>query len=329
MTNLRLNLLNKEASQINTICNNYFEFEISTTEIKLVSDSCSHETYTGNNLDESALNTSWADYYFMLMLLEENSLKMLDIGSSYSKGTLLSEALGLENIHSVELIEPRVNHSKEILKKMSLNGERIFNNDALEILYKDYDILFIYQPVSKFLSDLLTKASLENKAKIWAIESHGDLINRIDLDSRFINKIELFKLASKRHLPYLYQYNLGSTEKNELVKVEETFYRSSVVLLESNITNFGKINWISKLNNSFIDYIENVQTISINNKRINIINSQERVLEFNPTLSQKDKNDIEKVNFVYNGKKQKILKHIVLPDNYIELQIDGIVKVVK
>lgn len=325
MNNLTQKLKNAQLDQVNAICDEYFSFDISAVEKTLAHDSKSDETYAGSNLDESALNTSWADYYSMIKLLSKNKLKMLDIGSAYSKGTLLSKALGARNISSVELVAPRVRATKSKLSELNLKLDEVYNADALNISFEEYDIFFIYQPVSKFLSDLLSKISNEQSKKIWVIESHGDLVNRIDLDSRFNNKFELIELNSKRHLPFLYQYDVKSSECCEMIENEINFYQSEKVLIETEIINFGKIKWLSTLENSFIDYIEGIQTISINNRRINSNNTIDRILKFNPTLSAQNEMRIKQNNFKYNGKYQKILKCIIEPKDYLELSIDGII----
>jgi hypothetical protein len=325
MNNLAKKIQNSSQNQINEQCDLFFNFDILKTENSLSIDVTSEETYSGSNLEESALNTSWADYYEMIKFLEDKNLRMLDIGSSYSKGSLLCAALGSSSISSVEIVKKRVDLSKEILNGLNLPNTLISNANALDISFENFDVFFVYQPVSQFLSKLLTKLSNYKNKILWVIESHGDLLHRVDIDSRFIEKKELLKLNSKRHLPHLYQYKISSTIKNMKIIEEENFYQSQYALIESKMKNFGSIKWITKLDNSFVDYLDKKQTFSINNRRINKNDSTDIILQWNPNLSIESLERTSSLTTYYNGKSQKILKHIVEPKGYLELSIDGIV----
>ncbi|WP_127713935.1 hypothetical protein [Halobacteriovorax sp. HLS] len=312
--------------EFNEFCDQYFNFLPSKIEAQLRPSIDQSSTYAGEKLEDSALSTSWYDYYKMILLLEDNRKTMVDLGSAYSKGSILCHALGLQSISSIEVIEQRVAYSKGILKELSLENSLIHHENALTMDLSQYDIYFIYQPVSNFLTSLLDKICLNTKKVIWAIESHGDLISRLELDTRLENESKLMDLNSPRHLPYLFQFHICHSNSNQLVDMERRLFEAKYITIETDLYRFGKIRWCVKVKNIDIDYLNNVQNIIINEKRFSGLDLQNKIIEINPTLSEQQIYYLDQEYLTFEGKEQKILKHILYPKNYVELLSSGLVK---
>jgi hypothetical protein len=315
----------KSPSEINDFCDSFFSLGYQDVESKLTSDNELDSTYSGENLQEEALNTSWADYFLMITYLKDKNLKMLDLGSAYSKGTLLCEVMGIDTITSVEIVSERVQESKRVLERLNLSSDRVLNMDALSIDLDSFDVYFLYQPVSFFLTKLLHKISLQKTKKLWAIESHGDLINRISLDSRFNQRKKLLDFSSARHNQGLYEFVIDNSDLNELSILEDKLYKAKCALIRTEVKNIGPIEWLLPTSSVEIDYLNNEQAIYLNGRKFLSSCCNDVILEIDPVLNSSWQKYIEKSYITYNGREQKVLKHIVKPENTIELSKDGIV----
>ena len=317
-------LLNS-STQVNEIFDNFFDIQYEQIEQQLEHGSYENSAYAGENLKEEALNTSWYDYLLMLRVLIQRNATMIDLGSGYSKGTLLSLALNEDRIISIELVKERIAQACSAAIKKDLRTDFFHQGDALNFDLSLYDTYFIYQPVSSFLSKLLDKISNNPGSKIWAVESHGDLISRLEIDSRFTFKEEVLQLSSKRHHPSLFEYITNSSEKNSVITTESEAYESTCALIGSTLASIGEIKWLTGTSTLEIDYLDNLQTISINNRRFNSKNNSDEIIEFDPVLENDVQEYLKLTHIEYNGKVQKIMKHIIHPKNTIELSISGIV----
>ncbi|WP_372655391.1 class I SAM-dependent methyltransferase, partial [Halobacteriovorax sp.] len=189
-------LLARDPAQFNEICSSFFNYNYTSVEEKLTNSSADPQLYLNEQLREEALNTSWYDYY---QLIKYSKNQVLDVGSGYSKGTLLALTLGYKNFYSVEFVPERIQWAKIKAQELDLDTSFFFSGDALNIDFSKYEIFLVYQPTGRFLTRFLNSLTQFENKEIWAIESHGDLIHRLDLDSRLIDKSALLELSAKRH----------------------------------------------------------------------------------------------------------------------------------
>jgi len=326
--NAFLDILEKANSpkEFNDLCDDFFLFDYENIESKIDSNTHLNETYAGEELLESALNTSWYDYYLMIKYLKNNNLTLLDLGASYCKGSLLSSLLKFDNIHSVEIVKERIQFAKDTAKRLKLNEELYIHGDALTTDLSLFDVFFIYQPVGRLLNSLLNKLCENQVAKkLWLVESHGDLINRVTFDNRFTNEQSLLKFSSKRHDPNLYQFQIQDIKKRSELYFEDQFYQAKIVKMQSTNLILGNFEWVTKINSSDIDYLDKDPCVNLNDRRFNLYSKEDRIIDFSPKLTLFQEKYINELEITYNGKTQKILKVITLPEEGLELCSSGFV----
>jgi len=316
----------KTPKVFNDLCDQFFNFNYQQTEKSIPKNNQSIETYEGERLDEQALNTSWFDYYQMINFLERENLTMLDLGASYAKGSLLSSLLGKNNIYSIEIVKERIDHAKEMAQKLKLNKNLFICDDATQFNMAPFDIVFLYQPVGKLLNTLLNRISeTESLMKVWLVESHGDLINRVTFDNRFTDKVILFQLSSKRHDMNFYQFKNENQKKRQELTFEDKFYQAEFVEVQSTNPILGVFNWLTTSKKSYIDYLEETPTINLNGRRFKLNCAHDKIVNFSPKLTVFQKKYINKDIILYKEKEQKILKVISAPEEGLELSSNGFI----
>ncbi|EPZ51004.1 hypothetical protein M902_2659 [Bacteriovorax sp. BAL6_X] len=168
-------------------------------------------------LQEEAINTSLSDFYEILLRINElnhaKEIAICDIGASYAKMAFVANHF-FPNIRviSIEPVKERIDYAAAKLS----DSKHIFINDIFhKDLIKDYkiDYFFLYFPVGKVLNEIITEVD----APIIAIESHGELLNR--LGHSFSHKKKLTKLTFPRHNPYSFIFS--HKEETRLFKAFE------------------------------------------------------------------------------------------------------------
>ncbi|MDD0853523.1 hypothetical protein HBN50_10460 [Halobacteriovorax sp. GB3] len=191
-------------------------------------DLYNQESYISEQLNTLALNTSFFEWKTILDQIEPRET-LCDLGSGYSKGTLLSNLLDQWTVHSLELVERRVEVATKALKKATHDTSRIRGSIKRSDLLKDSfpicDNYFLYLPCGELLEHLLDgleKLSQTNNLQIIAIESHGDLINTLKRCS-WLELDRSIKMKMPRHDQMLYffkprEISSRLEEKRELDK---------------------------------------------------------------------------------------------------------------
>ncbi len=213
------------------------------------------------NIDPFALNNSIFDFYQILKNLGDD-ITICDIGSANS---LLSITANLffpkVKIISIEPVASRMSEAIKLNEKLESNHEfykMLFNEVTIEIRY---DYALIYFPTGKTLENILSKIMNSSNAKmgIMAIESHGDLINRLNQNGCLSLDKTVSKLISPRHDPlvHLYQYNQQAL-RSKTDEVLEKLYdqEKSVIEIETNSKK-----WIGLTERSDVHFKQNQQFI--------------------------------------------------------------------
>jgi len=161
-------------------------------------------------LDTRALLTSYLDYYQVLNDLPVGEC-LIDLGAGYSRGTFISEFLGLSKCLSLEFVSERVNFSIDALAQhggdTDLIQKRDLENEDIEKAYAYY----LYFPKGDGLDEILKKLFFHAQTSplyIYACESHGDLL--IYLDSfKHLTLIREFRNSLPRHGQGIKKYRVG------------------------------------------------------------------------------------------------------------------------
>ncbi|EQC46052.1 hypothetical protein [Bacteriovorax sp. Seq25_V] len=173
----------------------------------------SSEFYLGD-IHHHALNNSIFDFYKILKNLEGEST-ICDIGSAAS---LLSITANLFfpkiKVISVEPIASRMKAAISLNENLSSHHE--FYETIFDERYKKlyYDYALLYFPTGKSLENILKSIMTDSSRGIIAIESHGDLLTRLDQVGKLNNKKIFIKMVSPRHHPYAYIYEVNTKEED-------------------------------------------------------------------------------------------------------------------
>lgn len=183
-----------------------FGLNISAVEQTIPSDGQVHHQAHYPGLDASALQTSYLDFYQIFNSLPKDVV-LVDVGSGYSRGTLLAQFLKRKCI-SIEVLEQRVKATQELLQNKSDIIAADVTSDDFTMPVGDYYFLYLphgavlYQSLKK-----IQKIARTRKVHLIVIESHGNVVEYLDAQSHWLVKKDLkLKTSVPRHDPHIYFY---------------------------------------------------------------------------------------------------------------------------
>lgn len=194
------------------------------------------ESYTDEEINLCALNTSYADWYQFLSKLNPKST-ICDLGSGHSKGSIISALFpNFCQVKSYEYIEQRVSATKKALQINGLSHENIYHCNFLDEFPRATKY-YIYLPAGNLVHKILSQLqhfSLDEQIEIYAVESHGDLINFISKEE-WLTKDELLTLKTPRHDTTLYLFKSKDKEKIEkIIRSKKQWVNETNSLLKQN-----------------------------------------------------------------------------------------------
>jgi SAM-dependent methyltransferase len=216
-------------------------FDFDKTERNLQESAHNYrDSYIDDKIKSLALQTSYLDFIqiFTFLDLKPNE-HFIDIGAGYGRSSFLINMLfNKTRSTAIEHVRSRVQASKDAAIKYHI-PLRSFQCE--DILKSDYTLpigeyYFLYLPIGnllfKVLNDLKSKAHTKS-FKIIAIESHGELINRLEKEKWLSQGPCELESISPRHdnKVYIYEVNRNglSTADSLLQKIERLHF-----LKESN-----------------------------------------------------------------------------------------------
>lgn len=189
---------------------------------KKIEEKVSERPESYRNLDPAALYTSLEDFskIFSHPLVKGT---FLDLGCGLGQGCLLySKTFPDRNSIGLELESSRVEEGIKQKHFLGLNNVELKIHDLLIEATPLADTYFLYFPTGPILDKLLTELYSQKRTfTLVAIESHGDLLPRLE----FENWLELedeIPLSSQRHYPNAKVYVSTQSER----KVPEAFLYS-------------------------------------------------------------------------------------------------------
>ena len=218
----------------------FFQLKYKEIESKLLSqkNNYSSDSYIENELESNALNNSYLDFYKMALSLNiQEHESFVDLGAGYCKAGL-SISLFNPNIkvQCLEFVKERVLSAREASKKLDKHNAHFIVQDLLdhqlELPIANY--YFIYLPNGKLLESLLKRLKLISKSfsfKLIVIESHGELVNRIRLESSWLEPPQSkLKTMLPRHDNQIYVFQTRAHHKatseleSSIHKLEQVIY---------------------------------------------------------------------------------------------------------
>ncbi len=216
------------------------------------------ESYIENDLEALALNTSYLDLIQIFIFLNiKPTQHFIDIGAGYARSALLINILYPQTkATALEHVKERVEKSRAVSKKLNLPLDSYHCQD---ILNKNYslpqgDYYFLYLPLGELLhksiKDLKENAKTRD-FKIIAIESHGELINRLNKED-WLNKIDCpLQTISPRHDQNIYIFETNRKKLNQiktnLQRLEDLVYNAEndfqIIIRDKDLGNKNEYHW--------------------------------------------------------------------------------------
>lgn len=108
---------------------------------------------------------------------------------------------------AVEFSFPRIEAGRKVQRDLDLNNIDFIHDDLMNCEIPLGDTYFLYFPTGPVLDRILFELSQRKDFYIVAIESHGDLLKRLDQET-WIERVDTIKLESPRHYPFAVIYRV-------------------------------------------------------------------------------------------------------------------------
>ncbi len=141
----------------------------------------------------------------------------------------------------IEFSNERVDAGLEKIRNQKLGNANLLKGDLLFVEIPKGDIYFLYFPTGPVLDRILSVLSRQkNKFKIVAIESHGDLLPRLQREN-WLNLASEIPLLSARHYPkaQIFESN-GLLRSPELSFYDLSFQHKHLLISEDEKTWIGE-----------------------------------------------------------------------------------------
>lgn len=162
-----------------------------------------------NDIHHHALNNSIFDFYKILKKLKDD-VTICDIGSASSLLSITAN-LFFPNIKviSIEPVAKRMQAAIALNKE--LMGAHEFYGTLFDSRYSNlnFDYALLYFPTGRALEEILEILTRRKDTCIIAIESHGDLLFRLDQCGKLEKEQQLVKMVSPRHNPFAHIYKIN------------------------------------------------------------------------------------------------------------------------
>lgn len=162
------------------------------------------EDHPGNykDLDPRALYTDIADFY---SIMHSSLVKgtWIDLGAGVGVSALMYSSLFPDRKSiAIESSHARVDAGREAQLRLNLNNTEFVEGDLLTCDIPEGETYFLYFPTGPVLDRILDQLRTKKKFKcLIAIESHGDLLPRLEKE-KWLKRSTSLPLISQRHHPH-------------------------------------------------------------------------------------------------------------------------------
>lgn len=168
-------------------------------------------SYSGES--NEAIYTSFKD---LLCLMQDDLIQgsWCDLGAGPCHSALLYAGLNpQERAIAIEFVPEKIAYAKRKAEELRLTNIDIIEADLLTCLIPLASVYFFYFPTGIVLDRILDELlQNENDFKLVVIESHGDFLDRLDLEEGLVRLKEI-SLSSTRHYPYAVVYGRSFVKK--------------------------------------------------------------------------------------------------------------------
>jgi hypothetical protein len=257
------------------------------------------------NLPALALNTSWHDIYQLLNYISSKNEKPIicDLGAGNCRLAIMAQLFFPKvQVISIEPISHRMIRAKEICH----NSHHKFYANYFEEVYQEirFDFVFLYFPNGTVFENILRKLKgLKFPYSIICIESHGEMINRLNFEKSWLKGIEILKLIAPRHREYIYEFERIENTKDPLEKkFYELFEHNGEYKISDNNGHWfastqGSSFYFDKPDTVTIEFKSPPRTIELSDSNIEIISNclEEEIAKHRKFLELRNQGQIRKV----------------------------------
>lgn len=231
-----------ELLQLDSEFDRYFGLNYDKVENKLKEGEFS--LYKEQGLLSSALNTSYLDFYQLSQFIPDGAT-LVDLGSGYGRASLVFNELEKNvKVISVEKVAGRLKESKRVHKKKKFKNYELIQGDFLDENFNMpiADFYFIYLPTGDLLEKIfskLQKIATHQRINLIAIESHGDLIDRLKNEGWLDCSISGLKTSLPRHDNNIYHFVSKQESIVQYYQAAKEYYLNLISNTESSLCNIG------------------------------------------------------------------------------------------
>ena len=140
--------------------------------------------------------------------------------------------------YGIEFVKERLILGKEFQNDQGLFNVSLLQGNLLNCEIPQADTYFLYFPTGPVLDRILSELYFSQHGfKLLIIESHGDLIHRIELEN-WLTLQEEIPLKSSRHFPFARIYQRTSGRRAENLIPFEHSYRNHFLLIEDGFESW-------------------------------------------------------------------------------------------
>tara|TARA_R110000868_G_scaffold72133_5_gene210419 strand:- start:11183 stop:11986 length:804 start_codon:yes stop_codon:yes gene_type:complete len=201
------------------------------------------QTYPELNFE--ALNTPQEDWHALFNYMLKNGYQTLfDAGA----GNALSAQVAQKHypalkVYAYELLEQR-------LEGIDCPDQVVKVADLMQVPIPHCDITFLYLPTGPLLEKILLQ--LPTDAVVAAVESHGDLFDRLDECCSFMSEIEI---TAKRHHSKMRFYRYQSQADDLRFKIRELSTHNSLtqIIVKDRDPLLGEYLWSADVQDCIVE----------------------------------------------------------------------------
>jgi hypothetical protein len=187
------------------------------------------------NLKYEALYTSSADFFSIFSFLGPVKT-FVDLGAGMGQGCLIySHLFPTSHSIAVDFVEGRLGAGKKIARALDIQNITFLQQDLFSNEIPDGDVYFLYFPTGMVLDRILSELYRKEKNfKLVAIESHGDLYDRLAKEN-WLKPLHELTLISSRHSPLIKIFERTFDEKSpELIPHEISFQKKVLTIKDDD-----------------------------------------------------------------------------------------------
>jgi hypothetical protein len=206
---------------------NFFEFSHAEIESQVENKDGSYK-----NIRPEALYTSYQDLETIFSYLGEAGT-WVDLGAGIGVSALMYAYLYPDRkAYALEFVRSRIEAGIKIKEEKKLPNAVLLNQDLLHCEIPQGDTYFLYFPTGPVLDRILSWLYLSKSPfRLVAIESHGDLLNRLGKESWLVPVGEI-ALSQPRHHSHAIIYEANWSLEIQRSRPHEISFQQKLLLID-------------------------------------------------------------------------------------------------